>query len=202
MSSNSRKQSNSHSSSVKQALKTPTPVDAFKEIKSYGQMPKLDNIEINTVIEKLDEYSAIKTQCDINLAIITNFVKFLLIYISGFTSGDGQNGHTQFRTTAFDDSVYAHSKTLIKALRFNTKNLQTSVKAWNALHDKCIVLITIYKEKADELEERILALQEKIKELNTNRDPDTTMVTQLGGGRKKKYSLKKKRTLIMTSWWL
>ena len=192
MSSKSRKKSNSDSSSVKQqALKTHTPVSAFNITAPFGAMPKLDNINIDTVIEKLNEYCAIKTQCDINLAIIKNFVNFLAIYISGFQSGDGQNRPTQFKTDVFDESVYAHSESLKLALKIDIENLRTSVKAWKDLHKRCIVLMTTYAEKAAELEERILALRAKLKEPTGE---ETTMTTQLGGGRKKKYSLKKKRT--------
>ena len=190
MSSKSRKKSNSDSSSVKQqALKTHTPVSAFNITAPFGAMPKLDNIEIDTVIEKLNEYCDIKTQCDINLAIIKNFLNFLAIYISGFQSGDGQNRHTKFETDVFDESVYAHSESLKLALGINKKNLRTSVQEWRALHERCIALMTTYAEKAAELEERILALRAKLKEPT---DKETTMVTRFGGGRKKKYSLKKK----------
>ena len=191
MSSKSGKKSNSDSSVKQQALKTPTPASAFNETAHYGAMPKLDNINIDTVIEKLNEYCAIKTQCDINLAIIKNFVNFLAIYISGFQSGDGQNRPTQFETKAFDESVYAHSATLKLALKIDIENLRTSVKEWKALHKRCIVLMTAYAEKAAELEKRILALRAKLKEPT---DKETTMTTRFGGGRKKKYSLKKKRT--------
>ena len=190
MSHKSHKQSRSHSSSQVKHHKTHTAVSGFGELPPFGPMPKLDNIEIDTVIEKLNEYYDTKNQCDINSAIIKNLANFLAIYITGFQSGDDKDRATQFNTRVFDESVYGRSDTLKNALGIDAENLRTSVKAWVALHKKCIALTATYAEKAADLEPRILALQSKLNEFNTPRG-DARQI-HLGGARKKKYSLKKK----------
>jgi hypothetical protein len=191
MSQKSHKQSKSHSlSPVKQHHKTHTAVSAFDELPPYGAMPKLDNIGITTVIEKLNEYYNTKTQCEINSVIIKNLANFLAIYIIGFQSGDEQDMETEFKTSVFDNSVYGRSDTLINALGIDVENLRSSVKAWVALHKKCIALMSSYADKAVDLEPRILALQAKLKELNTPQVDNQQ--THLGGGRRKTKSLKKK----------
>ncbi len=189
MSSRSRSHKSGSNNGARKPVRQSHMVEAFGEVPHYGKMPKLDNVEVDTVIEKLNEYYDAKNQCDINSSIIKNFANFLAIYISAFTN-DSEVNATQFNGGHYFTRSFYNNKKLIDILSIDVDNLDTSVKAWTALHKQCIDLISVYAEKSMELEMHILTLQGKLRELTTQHED--TRQTHLGGGRKKKYSLKKK----------
>ena len=189
----SSKSNNSSPKSPKGAkpVKQSVAVNSFNEVPIPSPMPRLDNItNVDTVINKLNEYYDAKNQYEINSIVLKNFANFLAIYYQSFTT-DRDVNHTQFSSGGFfENSAYNNPK-LIGALTVDVGNLNSSPMAWKQLHADCLSLSSANLEKSASLEHNILLLQAKLRELST--PYIDTRQTRLGGG-KKKYSLKKKRS--------
>lgn len=190
MSSKKSKSNSSVSPKGVKPVKQSVAVSSFNEVHIPRPMPKLDNInDVDVIIEKLNEYYDAKNQYEINSIILKNFANFLAIYYQSFIS-ERDESFTQFSGKGFfENSAYNNPK-LVNALGIDVDNLETSPKAWEQLHSKCITLSVAYLEKYATLEQNILRLQAKLKELTT--PVEDTRQTMLGGRRK--CSLKKKRT--------
>jgi len=199
MPSRQKSKSRSHSSGSHNGakpVKLSAAVDSFEEVRIPKSVPNLNTINnVDTVMEYLNEYYDAKNQYEINSVVLNNFAKFLDMYHQSFTA-ERKGNMTQFSAGfIFKDSGYNNPKLISVLGDDEIGNLESSPKAWKQLHDKSLKLSISYLEKSNVLMPKISQLQKKLIELTSqNSSSNMGEQTHLGGGRKKKYSLKKRRT--------